>query len=128
MHPKQIKALLRRPDMLLTGRVPRMIVPDSPLIKLLECISPRDRVHLRSVCVHPNLGYSSGASFQNAEQMLRWLKPSNRMLENESWPAESHRIKRFSKQLSFDDLLPYIGDCPDSILERYSKEKPDSES
>ena len=79
MHPKQMKHLMRRPQAMMrhqmTGQLPRMITPRSPLIDLLERMGPRERLRFRGVRLHPDLGYHCGLQFHNGEQLLRWLKP-----------------------------------------------------
>lgn len=108
MHSKQIRELMRSPKAQiqhqLTGLPPRLITPDSPLIRLLEQCSVRQRIAIRGVTISPDLGYSSGPRFDNAEQLYRWLKPSAQMLESETWPAEARRIKIFSRHLTEHDL------------------------
>lgn len=122
MHPKQMKHLMRRPQAMMrhqmTGQLPRMITPRSPLIDLLERMGPRERLRFRGVRLHPDLGYHCGLQFHNGEQLLRWLKPDAQMLENESWPAESYRNKRFNRPLSVDDLKQYSADYPGKGVEK----------
>jgi hypothetical protein len=95
----------------MTGQLPRMITPRSPLIDLLESMGPRERLRHRGVRLNPALGYHCDLQFHTCEQLLRWLKPEAQMLENESWPAES-RDKRFNQPLSADDLKPFCADYP----------------
>lgn len=119
MHPKQLRAITRSPKAMMryqtTGQVPRMVVPRSPLIELLEKYTPRDRLEMRGVRLVPALGYAVGMTFCNAEQLYRWLKPSPRMLENEAWPAESHRIKQFHKTLAEQDLIQFCQHWPEHL-------------
>ena len=108
MHPKQMRYLIRRPQAMMrhqaTGHLPQMKRPQSPLSTLLESLRAHDRLRFRGIRLSPNLGYQCGHPFHNAEQLLRWLKPDQNMIEGEPWPAESFRIKRFSKALTVDDL------------------------
>jgi len=114
---KQMQELARNPRahlrFQLEGRLPEVVKPSSPLISLLEAIPPRLRLEIIGVKVDPSLGYIGGGLFHNAEQLLRWLKPSNEMLARRSWPAESRRDKRFSKKLTLEDLKPHCSKWPD---------------
>jgi|SRR5690554_613476 len=117
MHPKQLRYLSRNPRALMqhrmTGRLPRVIRPMSPLISLLEQIPARERLHWRGIKLGPDLGYYCGHQFHNAQQLLTWLKPSEQMLEGvEPWPAESFRDKRFAKRLTLDDLKGHCAQYP----------------
>lgn len=120
---KQMRAIARRPAdharFMLTGRLPRTVRPSSPLITLLEKISPRDRAQIAGLTVGPELGYSGSRQFHTAEQALRWIKPSAQMLEHESWPAESWRIKHFNGPLHIEDVIAAAARCPDDLAERY---------
>ena len=49
-----------------TGREPRGGRPDSPLIRLLESISPRARIAIEGVRID-QLGYCTHHEFRNAE-------------------------------------------------------------
>lgn len=122
MHPKQMKHLMRRPQAMMkhqmTGQLPRMVTPRSPLIDLLERMGPRERLRYRGVQLNPALGYHCGFQFHTGEQLLRWLKPDEQMLESESWPAESYRNKRFNRPLSVDDLKQYSADYPGKGVEK----------
>lgn len=101
-YSTQIKKIMRSPQHFMkfhmTGELPNVIEPKSPLITYLESIPPRDRLHLKNVRISPKLGYQSSARFQNAAQMLNYLKPSAHM--DYTWPAESCRIKSFSKPIT----------------------------
>lgn len=116
MNSRQMRYLATNPRAMMefraTGRLPRMVTPGSPLITLLESLSPRDRQAIRGVQLHPSLGYLGGIRFHTAEQLYRWLKPAPQMLEHESWPAESYRDKRFSRKLRLSDLRPFVADWP----------------
>ncbi|KRW83693.1 hypothetical protein [Marinobacter sp. P4B1] len=119
MNSRQVHHLATNPKAMMefraTGRLPRMVVPSSPLISLLESLSPRDRQAIRGIQLHPSLGYLGGIRFHTAEQLYRWLKPAPQMLEHESWPAESYRDKRFHQKLSLDDLRPFVAGWPDHL-------------
>ena len=103
----EMKALMRSPkalmDFKMTGRKPKAVQPTSPLIILLESISPRDRLNIIGIRLSPKLGYQSGAQFHTAAQLLNWLKPNPWIVG--TWPAESCRIKMFSQKLILKDLL-----------------------
>lgn len=117
MNSRQMRYLATNPraimDFRATGRLPRMVAPQSPLITLFETLSPRDRQAIRGIQLDPSLGYLCGARFHTAEQLHRWLKPASQMLEHESCPAESYRDKRFHQRLSLEDLRPFVADWPD---------------
>lgn len=108
MNSKQARFLARNPRAMMqyktTGRLPQIYRPRSPLIDLLETMSPRERVELRGIRLSPALGYQTGQTFANAEQLYRFVKPQAEMIEGEPFPAESMRIKRFTKRLTLDDL------------------------
>lgn len=116
MHPKQVRAITRCPKAtirhLMTGEIPKLVVPQSPLITLLEKYTPRERLHMTGVRLLPKLGYTGGMTFRNAEQMYLWLKPASHMLESEYWPAESCRIKGFQKRLTEGDLTQCCDQWP----------------
>lgn len=99
---EQLRALMRSPkkmmDYQLRRKMPEVRKPNSPLIRYLESIPMRERIELKHVRLSPKLGYNTGTSFQNAEMMLKWLKPRNWM--STSWPAESYRIKSFHEAIT----------------------------
>jgi len=117
MHHKQMRHLMRRPQAMMrhqmTGRLPQMISPQSPLITLLESVRPHLRLLIRGIRLSPKLGYQTGQQFHNAEQLLRFLKPDQQMIEGEPWPAESYRIKRFTTPLKLADLKDHCAQFPD---------------
>lgn len=121
--PKQMRAIARRPAdyarFVCTGQLPRTVTPTSALITLLEKVSPRDRAQIVGLTVGPDLGYSGSRQFHTAEQALRWMKPAQEMLENESWPAESWRNKRFGRTLHIEDVIAAASRCPDGLAEKY---------
>lgn len=102
-----------------TGRLPRTVEPASPLIFLLERFSPRDRALIRGLRIGPELGYQGSRTFHNAEQALRWLKPQPRTLEDDIWPAESWRIKHFTRPLHVEQLLAHCSTYPPGLRDRY---------
>jgi len=104
-----------------TGRLPATVTPNSPLIEVLERISPRDRAQISGLTIGPELGYQGRRTFHTAEQALRWLKPHSEMLEDESWPAESWRIKRFARELRLDQLLQHAASWPPHMVDRYPR-------
>lgn len=119
----QIKAMLRNPkalpDFYTQGKLPHVIEPASPLITLLLRIAPRDRLGIRGITLGPDLGYSCGFPFANAEQLLRYVRP-NRYVTG-TFPAESRRIKTFQRELAIDDLLSCASSVDPGIRERYSR-------
>lgn len=100
-----------------TGALPRGIVPQSPLITLLKSITPRDRAQIHALVVSEALGYVGTRRFHNAAQALLWLAPSSEVFG--SFPAETCRIRSFSKALSIQDLAEFAV-IPEHILSRYS--------
>lgn len=85
-----------------TGNLPQGVRPDSPLIRLIESIPPAKRGQYVGVVVSDKLGYTGRRVFHDAHQALNWLKPSAEVFG--SFPAESHRLKHFSKTLTLADL------------------------
>jgi hypothetical protein len=104
-----------------TGRLPGTVKPASPLIDLLERITPRDRALIRGLRVGPDLGYLGSRMFHTAEQALRWLKPHTEMIEGQIWPAESCRIKNFQRVLHIEQLLSFAASCPPGLAARYPR-------
>mgnify|MGYP003624997434 CR=1 FL=1 len=86
----------------MTGKVPRGRRPDSPLIRLLETLTPRARMSIEGVSIY-RLGYNTHYVFRNAEQLYRWVKPSEDVFG--SYPAETAKNHRFSGTISLDELL-----------------------
>lgn len=103
----------------MTGQLPATVRPTSPLITLLESLTPRERMAITGLKINEQLGYLNSRQFHTAEAALRWLKPASEMLESQSWPAESHRIKRFTRKVYLDTLLSQASRAPDQLLERY---------
>ena len=108
MNSKQARFLARNPKAMIryqtTGRLPQSFRPTSPLIDLRESLTPRDRIEIKAIRLSPALGYQCSQTFANAEQLYRFIKPQAEMIEGEPFPAESMRIKRFTKRLSIEDL------------------------
>ena len=102
-----------------TGRLPQVVRPKSPLIQLLEQLNPRDRMRISGLTVSPPLGYAGTRRFANAEQALNWIRPRSEMLEGESWPAESWRVKSFVGPVSLTALLECAASYPEGLLQRY---------
>lgn len=102
----QIKRMMRSPkammDYQVSGKMPDVVAPSSPLITYLESVSPRDRVRMTSVNLSPKLGYNSGMQFHNAQMMLNYLKPAPWM--SGSWPAKSLQIGSFRTTIT-DELF-----------------------
>ena len=96
-----------------TGRLPQTKTPDSPLIRLLESIPPRERLRYQGILVSRELGYNANFRFTNAEQLLKWIKPSDRMFADEPFPAESRQIAGFNKPLTIEDLKAACTQAPE---------------
>lgn len=105
----------------MTGQLPATVRPTSPLITLLEALTPRERMAITGLKVNEQLGYLSSRQFHTAEAALRWLKPASEMLESQSWPAESYRIKRFNGRVYLDALVANAARVPDGLLGRYPR-------
>lgn len=105
----------------MTGQLPAMVRPKSPLITLLEALTPRERMAIVGLTVNERLGYLGNRQFHTAEVALRWLKPDSEMLTAQSWPAESHRIKRFAGSIYLDELVIHSSRVPDGLLARYPR-------
>lgn len=103
----------------LTGRLPAIVHPRSPLIDLLVKISPRDRIAIVGLTVNDALGYSGSRMFRSAEAALRWVRPDVEMLESQSWPARSWQNKRFAHALTLNTLLMHASNAPAGLLSRY---------
>lgn len=120
---KQLRQIARNPKahmhFVMSGRLPEIVTPKSPLIDLLTRISPRDRAAIIGLTVGPKLGYSGSRQFHTAEAALRWIRPDTEMLAAQSWPAESWRDKRFAKKLTLDDLLAAAASSPPKLRDRY---------
>lgn len=125
MNPtqKQMRAIARRPAdyarFVVTGRLPRIVRPSSPLITLLSAIAPRDRAQIVGLTVGADLGYAGSRQFHTAEQALRWIRPETEMLATEHWPAESWRMKHFARELHIEDLIAAAARCPEDLARRY---------
>lgn len=104
MRPEILRHLSKKPSALLkyrqTGRLPRHQVPESPLISFLESMPMRELRKLQWLRLSPKLGYSAGMRFNSAAQMLRYLKPQNVIIGGGTWPAESHRIRSFTRPIT----------------------------
>ena len=92
--------LLRHPTALVrtaaTGRPPTTEAIDSPLIRFLEAMPPRERLQWTGIRSLRDLGYDAIIPFRNAEQLLRWLKPKDFLVAHESTPAEERKIRSFA--------------------------------
>jgi hypothetical protein len=119
MHQKQINAIMRRPmdhiKFVTTGQLPRMVKPESPLIDVLKSLTPRERLSIVGLRVDRTLGYTGCAIFTSAETALRWLAPNDLMLERDSWPAESRRMKQFNR-LTLADVLANATRYPQTLV------------
>ncbi|WP_019583836.1 hypothetical protein [Thioalkalivibrio sp. ALE16] len=114
-----IRHMMRNPRELIdfetTGRVPRPMRVESPLIDLLRTLSPRDRMCIEGIQLSPELGYHYAGFFRNAEVLLRWLEPDGEVFEGDTWPAESWRDKRFRQRLTLADLKPFVANWPEHL-------------
>jgi hypothetical protein len=95
-----------------SGKRPTPSIPSSPLITLLETLTPRDRQEIKGVRI-TTLGYNNGMVWANAEQLYRWIKPSSRVFG--SYPADGYMDRRFNKKLVVNDLLDSSTKYPDQL-------------
>lgn len=120
---KQLREIATSPhayaQFAMNGRLPEVARPASPLICLLEALSPRDRISIVGLTVNGALGYVGSRVFHTAEQALRWLKPDTEMLMAKSWPAESYRDKSFIGPILLDQVLANAARHPETLLARY---------
>ncbi len=123
MHPKQIRELMRNPHAQMrfqtTGRLPEIVRPEGPLISVLKSMTPRERLGVTGLTVDGRLGYSGSRIFGSAEQALKWCCPSETILSNTSWPAESWRLKTFALPLTVRTVLSCATGISDSVRGRY---------
>ena len=118
-NSKQLRDLARNPAAYarfqMTGQLPAVKAPDSPLIRALERIAPRDLALIRGLVVDPRLGYNGHRVFATATQALRWCKPDDMVLSGHSFPADSWRMKHFSKELRIGDVLAQAASFPEHL-------------
>jgi hypothetical protein len=116
-NSKQLRRLATSPAdwarFLATGKLPRGVVPSSPLISFLERIAPRDLARISGVTIDERVGYQGSRVFATASHALRWLKPSPEVFG--SFPAESWRIKNYSKPISWSDFARCCANIPGDI-------------
>lgn len=121
---KTLNHMIRHPEKMidyhLTGNLPRLAEPRSPLITLLQSIPPSDRRLVTALRIGPSLGYNANTTFQNASQALNWLKPS---YSAESYPSQSRQDKRFQKELTIDDLAG-CANIPEVVRESWWRNNP----
>ena len=98
----------------ITGKLPEVVRPDGPLIRLLESIPPRIRSRIAGVRISPELGYHGNFMFHTAEHLLRWAKPDEYVDALCPGPAESRRDKRFQKELTLEDLKRHASSWPEN--------------
>ncbi len=112
---KTMDYLARRPaamsKYIATGVAPILAEPDSPLIRLLKSIAPKDRAHITALRITPDLGYTGVHQFHNAAQALAWLVPTQPAAHH---PSQSYQINGFKKVLTIDDLSVFAK-VPDAI-------------
>ena len=102
---KTMDYLARRPaamsKYIATGVAPSLAEPDSPLIRLLKSIPPKDRAHITALRITSDLGYTGVHQFHTAAQALNWLVPPQPSTHH---PSQSYQINGFDKVLTIDDL------------------------
>lgn len=100
-----------------TGQLPEGVKPSSPLITLLERISPRDRGQILGLRVDEGLGYAGSREFHTAAHALNWLKPAPEVFG--TFYAESWRLKDFQRELFLEDLMSRSSCFPEHVVARY---------
>jgi hypothetical protein len=101
----------------MTGEMPQPIKLDSPLIRALERLSPRDRSAMAGFTVDSRLGYGGSRTFHTASQALRWLKPSECELQRP--PSAGWLIASFKKEITFDMLVQSCAKVPEFFEKKY---------
>lgn len=96
------------------GKMPRLREAlETPLLRLLKSMAPRDRVRFQGVKLSPKLGYQSNAEFRDAEILFRWLGGHGQMGEWETLPSETVAIRSFNKPLTLQDLKAHCQSFPE---------------
>lgn len=118
---QQLRRLATNPHDLMrfqrTGQLPEGVKPSSPLITLLERISPRDRGQILGLRVDEGLGYAGSREFHTAAQALNWLKPAPEVFG--TFYADSWRLKDFQRQLFLEDMMSRCSSFPEHVAARY---------
>lgn len=121
VSPKMLHRLATNPHDYMrfatTGRLPQSTRPSSPLITLLQAISPRDLARLVGVQVDARLGYTGSRQFHYGPQVLNWIYPSDEVFG--SFPADSWRDKRFTGPLYLETLAECCASFPPEFFKRY---------
>lgn len=117
MNSKIMKELATNPrahlEFTTTGRMPRLRDPlQTPLLRLLKQMGPRERGQYEGVTVSPELGYQCKIQFRTAEHLFRWLGGNEQHLERETIPGESYAIRHFQKSLTVEDLKAHAAMYP----------------
>lgn len=86
----------------LTGELPRVVKPASPLITYLESLGQAKRLNIKRVKLSPILGYQSNQEFSSAQFMLIFLKPDNYVTVNH--PTNLLKIQTFTTRIT-DELF-----------------------
>lgn len=124
IDPRSLNQLLRRPAamnrFLATGDIPSVAKPASPLITLLESLTPRERSRIVGLQVDPALGYSGSRQFHNASQALNWLNPVN---TSSVPPSQSWQDRRFQKCLTIEDIQAHAR-VPEEIVRTWWQRHP----
>lgn len=92
----------------------------TPLHQLIRSIPPMLRRELKGITLHPNLGFTSSARFNNLEQLYTWFGGQRKSYEPNNQPYLQWRIARFNKPLMIEDLRSHCLEFPPAeILKRY---------
>lgn len=90
--------------------------PNTPLRQLISSIPRRLRNECKGVTLHPDLGFSSSATFNNLEQLYQWLGGRSQAYNAHNLPYLHWKIARFNKTLNIEDLRPHCAQFPASPL------------
>lgn len=100
----QMKILMSNPKYYMEfhtmGKMPPVERISSPLITYLESKTIHERLSMSPARTHPTIGYIGTVEFNNAEQLYRWLKPSEWIGTANGCPSESRRIKSFNRVIN----------------------------
>lgn len=80
-----------------------LLVPESPLFKLIDRIPADERLRIACITLGPKLGYSVKLYFSNAEELHKWLMP-RKVTTSTFWRAHALRVEGFDRALSIEDL------------------------
>ncbi|GGP58817.1 hypothetical protein GCM10009347_26520 [Shewanella algicola] len=83
-----------------------------PLRTLIESIPPMLWHDIKGITLHPDLGFTSRARFNNLEQLYQWLGGRSQTYNTHNLPYLNWKIARFNKTLNIEDLRPHCAQFP----------------